>query len=511
MLTKLDAFIIAYITVFLQQTAEQPDPTPPRITKYSICLRQHAPFTMGAEKMEVEEGISTGKYTAGFGPFETDPEIETKIAAAIALVDTEGIQAAVDRLMALERINRGAAAAPETSAICVNVMRLWHARNDWKAIAEYVTLISKRRAQLKAAVQKSVQEVMGYLDDTPDEETKLSMLETLRDVTAGKIFVEMERARLTRTLADIKEKNGDIEGAADIMQEMQVETFGGMERFEKFDFILEQIRLCLERNDFIRGAIIAKKIMPRQLNKDNLVDIKRRYYALMVRIHTHNGDYMEICRAYLERYDTCKDDADEAKWMRELKLSCLLLILSSRDSMQNDLLHRIQAYKSMESLPTYAELLKFFSTDELIRWPSLMERYRPELTAVVTMAKDETKDEDLKWEAALQERVTEHNLRVVSKYYSRITLGRLSELLDLSVDETERKLAGMVSDKKALWAKIDRPAKIVSFSKPQDADATLNGWASNVTQLLDIVERTCHLVHRETMVHSLGENGKAPV
>lgn len=461
-----------------------------------------------AEKMEVEVGMSTGKYTSGFGPFENDPDLETKIADAMDLIPSSGDQAAIEKLLSLERINRGAGAAPETSAICVNIIRIFHGKKNWSSIQEYTVLISKRRAQLKAAIQKTVQEVMSYLDETPDEKTKLSMLETLRDVTSGKIFVELERARLTRTLADIREKNGDIEGAATIMQETQVETFSGMERREKFDFILEQIRLCLEKHDFIRGAIIAKKIMPRQLNREGLTDIKMRYYALMIRIHIHNGDYMETCRAYLERFETCKNEDDQATTIRELRLTAFLVILSPLDNMQKDTLHRIQAFKIMEELPRYQDLLKLFSTTELIRWPVLMEQYRAELSAVAAISKEEMKDEEFKWEAALQERVTEHNLRVMSTYYSRIRLQRLAELLDLSQEQTERKLAAMVSDKKALWAKIDRPAKVVSFAKPKDADAVLNEWASNVTNILDTVEKACHLVHRETMVHGMSSKEK---
>ncbi|PXF49258.1 26S proteasome non-ATPase regulatory subunit 12 [Gracilariopsis chorda] len=459
---------------------------------------------MSPDKMDIDDGMSTGKYTFGFGPFENDPDLEPKVAEAVALVESSGVQSAIEKLLALERLNRNAGAAPETAAICVNLIRVLHQQKDWKAIGEYAVLISKRRAQLKAAVLKTVQEIMSYLDETPDEETKLSLLETLRDVTAGKIFVELERARLTRILAKIKEEKGDIDTAAAIMQEMQVETFGGMERLEKFEFILEQVRLCLDKNDFIRGAIIAKKIMPRQLNKEELVEVKLRYYALMIRIHTHNSDYLHICRAYLERYDTTRT-SEGKDWMRELKLASLLVILSPKDSMQTDLLHRIQGFKTMEELPTYAELLKLFSTDELIRWPILMEQYKEELSAVASLAKEDINDGDLKWAAALQERVTEHNLRVMAKYYSRIRLQRLAELLDLTEENTERKLAAMVSDKKALWAKIDRPAKIVSFARPKDADGLLNGWAENVSSLLDIVEKTCHLVHRETMVHSIGK------
>ena len=41
---------------------------------------------------------------------------------------------------------------------------------------------------------------------------------------------------------------------------VQVETFGSMEREEKVQFILEQMRLGLARKDYIRTQIISKKI-----------------------------------------------------------------------------------------------------------------------------------------------------------------------------------------------------------------------------------------------------------
>ena len=44
---------------------------------------------------------------------------------------------------------------------------------------------------------------------------------------------------------------------------LQVETFGSMEKKEKVEFILEQMRLCLARRDYIRTQIISKKISTR--------------------------------------------------------------------------------------------------------------------------------------------------------------------------------------------------------------------------------------------------------
>ena len=50
----------------------------------------------------------------------------------------------------------------------------------------------------------------------------LKLIDTLRTVTAGKIYVENERARLTHRLSLIHEADDNITEAAKIMQELQV-------------------------------------------------------------------------------------------------------------------------------------------------------------------------------------------------------------------------------------------------------------------------------------------------
>lgn len=48
-------------------------------------------------------------------------------------------------------------------------------------------MLSKKHGQLKQATTKMVQTVMGFLDETPNLETKLSVIEALRTVTEGKV------------------------------------------------------------------------------------------------------------------------------------------------------------------------------------------------------------------------------------------------------------------------------------------------------------------------------------
>jgi 26S proteasome regulatory subunit N5 len=79
---------------------------------------------------------------------------------------------------------------------------------------------------------------------------------------------------------------------------------------------------------------------------------------------------------------------------------------------------------------------------------------------------------------------TSQNLRVIASYYSRITMTRLTELLDLPPLTTERTICKLVTDK-TIYARIDRPAGIVSFKQT---------WSGDIAKMLSLVEKTSHLV-----------------
>jgi len=92
------------------------------------------------------------------------------------------------------------------------------------------------------------------------------------------------------------------------------------------------------------------------------------------------------------------------------------------------------------------------------------------------------------------------------KCYARIRVKRLAQLLGKSEDAIERILSGMVSVREAeaepLYARIDRPAGIISFRQTQPAEAVLTAWTSDIGEMMQLVERTKHLIDREIMVHN---------
>jgi hypothetical protein len=88
---------------------------------------------------------------------------------------------------------------------------------------------------------------------------------------------------------------------------------------------------------------------------------------------------------------------------------------------------------------------------------------------------------------------TSQNLRVIASYYSRITMTRLTELLDLPPLTTERTICKLVTDK-TIYARIDRPAGIVSFKQTKGVNEVLNAWSGDIAKMLSLVEKTSHLV-----------------
>ncbi|XP_047149148.1 26S proteasome non-ATPase regulatory subunit 12 homolog A-like [Vigna umbellata] len=164
--------------------------------------------------------------------------------------------------------------------------------------------------------------------------------------------------------------------------------------------------------------------------------------------------------------------------------------------MQSSLLSCTLEDRNLSEIPNFKLLLKQLVTMEVIQWITLWDSYKDEFE------NENILEENLGEEAEedLRERVIEHNILVISKYYARITLKRLAELLCFSVQEAEKHLSDMVVSK-ALVAKIDRPMGIVSFQRAKDSNDVLNSWAANLERLLDLVEKSCHQIHKETMVH----------
>jgi len=56
---------------------------------------------------------------------------------------------------------------------------------------------------------------------------------------------------------------------------------------------------------------------------------------------------------------------------------------------------------------------------------------------------------------------------------------------------------------KTVYAKVDRPARIVSFRQRQNPNDVLNEWGSGLRSLMTLVDIRAHLISKERMVHKV--------
>lgn len=95
------------------------------------------------------------------------------------------------------------------------------------------------------------------------------------------------------------------------------------------------------------------------------------------------------------------------------------------------------------------------------------------------------------------------NIRVMAKWYTRITLKRMAELLELDVEETVDFLSKLVCNK-TVQAKIDGLDGVVNFEPPRNAHDVLTEWIDNASNLMSLLNEATHLINKERMVNEAG-------
>lgn len=283
-------------------------------------------------------------------------------------------------------------------------MSVNHLHGSLTSLCDNLQTLAKRRAQFSRVITAMVQKAMQYIDKYQEKSGRIQLIETLRTISEGKIYVEVERARLTKQLADIREAEGNIDEASRVLQEVQVETYGAMEKREKAHFLLEQMRLTLAQNDYIRTGMIANKVTRKSIQTEDMEDIKIQYYDLMIQYHTHSKDAFALFQDYLEMYKTKTVSKVSSKRSDVLSRAVVYLLMAPfRISTYQHIRDLIQNKHVREQLAVYHILLVAFSTSEIIPWP-FNEHRRGTLERNPVFAQDK----ESYWWDVLRKRVIEH-------------------------------------------------------------------------------------------------------
>ena len=282
---------------------------------------------------------------------------------------------------------------------------------------------------------------------------------------------------------------------------------------------------------------------------------------MMVEYHTVEKEAWDICNCYFKIYDTALTRADPQALQDAFESCITFLLLSPHDNHQMDMCHRLRLLLTKESetasvftfalSQVFLLALTLFTTNEIIPYPFVgqdeLERHpclarhavsldapAPAQAASSTAAAVAAMPVGpAHWARLLRTRVVQHNLRTAATYYQRIHTARLAELVGLTREELEEHLSeiaetspefialskgtkGRKGENKGgtdlsagvgstgvvgMYVKVDRPAGIITFKRPRAPEAVLSDWSSDVSQMMRLMESTCHLINREVMVH----------
>lgn len=424
-------------------------------------------------------------------------------------------QRVLDDLLELERQARQNSNMDLSQSTVRKILDLLITNNDPIRLIQVVKVLCQKRGQIIRTVTELVRACMAQVDKIPDESTKIYFVTELKNICDKKIYVEVEYARCAMILVRYNETKGaNLEEAARIMENVQVETYSSMTKQEKVEFILYQMHIQFILGDPIRLIIVSKKINPKMLNEPGFHLFKITYYLYLYYLNLKSNDYA-ACSENLERV------------LDGLQLTTDLQTLKTVDSI---LLDRYPYYFDKQ---TVAEAVLLFAAmaphndGKIAKLAQLKGKYEGHLPAqskvVPTidsfLSKEVTSGrlnlkllsqfpplangapgaEDLL--KALGSQLVKKNIVIIATYFRNIRMKRLSEILDASADEVEDGLCDLIIDG-IVKGKIDRPNGIIHFvlTEISNDDDMVDGWIKNINDIVDIIDLACERIEHEDIV-----------
>ena len=358
--------------------------------------------------------------------------------------------------------------------ICKKILEIIHGRNDFQNFLKLFEYLTQRRNQSResiiAMVKYCINEILPNLKNNKDSS---DLLNTIIKVTEGKIFVEYEYSQAIKKMTEIHLRNKQIDEAAKLIQDVQIEAFGSLENDYKIDYILFQMKVLIEKGDFIRTLIVSNKIKKNHLDDEGIELLKIRFYKLMILYYIHEKKYIEVAKCYKTLYDFIKsinDSLEEVeKKNKELKPKVLDNYIQAKK--ENDLQKLFENYVLFLSIcPPELEERNMLN-ELLIKYKKELDKNKNILFIVEKRLSDEIilidnnlfnkfKDFDIFKEnpeliKLFRKYWIQHDLSLFEKFFAKMHIKRISEMTLVPIDEIETEIADMVVNN-YLYARINR-------------------------------------------------------
>ncbi len=262
------------------------------------------------------------------------------------------------------------------------------------------------------------------------------------------------------------------------------------------------MKIMLKKKDFVRTLIISRKINQKNLGDKGIEDLKILFYSYLVHYHTHENNYFENAMCYKKIYDTLKQNPEAAEKMS--KVIDFGFLLDMRNLLENYVLYLVIDTYGPEKLK-YLLNLETDYEEELSQSPHLLglvkaflsqELISIDIRSYGVLQLDAFIIKEGENQKNFQKQLIQHNIRVIAKYYDRIYLARMAQLVGCNQEILEAEICESIN-KKLIHSKIDRIQGLVYFKQKKTENDVLNEWRSDIHKILDLVDHTCNLINRE--------------
>ena len=405
--------------------------------------------------------------------------------------------------------------------ICKQILSIISKRNDFHNYLRLFEYLTQRRNQSRESiismVKNTLNDVLPHLKDNKDSS---DLLKTIIKVTEGKIFVEYEYSQAIRRMTEIHLMNNQIDEAAKLIQDVQIEAFGSLENKYKVDYILFQMQVLLEKGDYIRSLMISNKIKRNHLDDEGFELLKIRFFQLMIQYFFHEKKYIEVSKCYKTLYDFVKsiDEKlnDVEKKSKEIKPEILDNYIKVKK--ENDLQKLFESWVLFLSLCPPELETKNMLNELLLKYKKQLdydknilyiveERLSDDIILIDNTLFDKYKDfEIFKQHQDLiklfRKYWIQHDLSLFEKFFGKIHIERICEMTLVPMEEIEDELADMVVNN-YIFAKINRIEKMVNFRKRKDYHDELDNFNYDMDSMLKKIEDTCHLINKEYLKYGI--------
>lgn len=397
----------------------------------------------------------------------------------------------------------------KSNQLCQTIVKTLYNRGDFPNFLKLLEYLAQRKNQSREAIISIVKYALNEILPLQPKDKQVELLTTIISITEGKIFVETEFSQAVKLMANIHIQDNEIAKAAKLIQDVQIEAFGSLDRKYKTEYILYQMQILIQNNDFIRTLIVSNKINRKHLDDEGFEALKLEFYLLMIQYHLHEKEYLQISKCYKILFDFIKVIKKALEKPNDIpagKIEGYSECIKKVDMnflFQNYVLFLSICPPELETINMFNELkenyrqdldqndlvlnlvLKRLSDDLIIVNEEFLNQYR-----VFEIFKTDSLF------SLFRKYWIQHDLRVFERFYSAIYLKRMEEMINVPTLEIEHEIADMVINQ-YIYAKINRIEQTVNFRKKEEHHDIVNNIKCDLDTVLKNLETTCHLINKE--------------